>query len=108
MNNLHFSPEAQNDLLEIQAYIEQQLLNPPVSTATVNKIIDSLRVLQTYAQVGTPLDSIVNIETDYRFIVSGNYVSFYREHGKDIYIDRILYTRRNFMRILFPDDTTEE
>lgn len=108
MNNLHFSPEAQNDLLEIQAYIEQQLLNPSAAIATVNKIINSLRVLQTYTQVGTPLESVVNVETDYRFIVSGNYASFYRVRGSEIYIDRILYTRRNFMRILFPDDATEE
>ena len=28
MNNLHFSEEAQNDLLEIKTYIEEELLNP--------------------------------------------------------------------------------
>ena len=28
MNNLHLSEEAQNDLIEIKTYIEEELLNP--------------------------------------------------------------------------------
>lgn len=108
MNNLHLSEEAQNDLVEIKAYIEEELLNPSAALATVSRITKSLRVLETYAQVGAPLSSITDIESDYRFIVSGNYMSFYRAYGTEVYIDRILYARRDYMRILFGDTTTEE
>lgn len=31
MNSLHLSEEAQNDLIEIKAYIEEELLNPSVA-----------------------------------------------------------------------------
>ncbi|MFC2734838.1 MAG: hypothetical protein ACFN2Z_05305 [Oribacterium sp.] len=31
MNSLHLSEEAQNDLMEIKAYIEEELLNPSVA-----------------------------------------------------------------------------
>ena len=55
MNNLHLSAEAQNDLMEIKAYIEEDLLNPSAAC------------------------------------------------GNDIYIDRILYARRDYLRILFPE-----
>lgn len=103
MNSLHLSQEAQNDLIEIKNYIEEELLNPSAALATVSKITKSLHILQTYAQAGTPLSSIADIESDYRFIVSGNYISFYRAYGNDVYIDRILYARRNYMRILFGD-----
>ena len=103
MNNLHLSQEAQNDLVEIKNYIEEELLNSSAALATVSKITKSLRILQTYALAGTPLSSIADIESDYRFIVSGNYISFYRAYGSEIYIDRILYARRNYMRILFGD-----
>ena len=55
MNNLHLSEEAQNDLLEIKAYIEEELLNPSVALATVSRITKSLRILQNHAQAGAPL-----------------------------------------------------
>lgn len=108
MNNLHLSEEAQNDLLEIKAYIEEELLNPSAALATVSRITKSLRILQNHAQAGAPLSSIADIESDYRFIVSGNYISFYRAYGREVYIDRILYARCDYMRILFGDSTTDE
>ena len=108
MNNLHLSEEAQNDLLEIKAYIEEDLLNPSAALATVSRITKSLRILQNHAQAGALLSSIADIESDYRFIVSGNYISFYRAYGREVYIDRILYARRDYMRILFGDSTADE
>lgn len=108
MNNLHLSEEAQNDLLEIKAYIKEDLLNPSAALATVSRITKSLRILQNHAQAGALLSSIADIESDYRFIVSGNYISFYRAYGREVYIDRILYARRDYMRILFGDSTTDE
>lgn len=108
MNNLHLSEEAQNDLIEIKTYIEEELLNPSAALATVSRITKSLCMLQTYAEIGTPLSSIMDIESDYRFIISGNYISFYRAYGSEVYIDRILYARRDYMRILFEDSTDEE
>ena len=108
MNNLHLSEEAQNDLLEIKAYIEEELLNPSAALATVSRITKSLRILQNHEQAGAPLSSIADIESDYRFIVSGNYISFYRAYGSEVFIDSILYARRDYMRILFGDSTTDE
>ena len=108
MNNLHLSEEAKNDLLEIKAYIEEELLNPSAALATVSQITKKLRILQNHAQAGAPLSSIADIESDYRFIVSGNYISFYRAYGSEVFIDRTIYARRDYMRILFGDSTTNE
>ena len=108
MNNLHLSEEAQNDLLEIKAYIEEELLNPSAALATVSRITKSLRILQNHAQAGALLSSIADIESDYRFLVSGKYISFYRVCGRDIYIDRILYARRDYTRILFENIAEDE
>ena len=108
MNNLHLSEEAQNDLFEIKSYNEEELLNPSAALATVSKITKSPRVLQNYAYAGALLSSIADIESDYRFIISDNYISFYRAYGSEVYIDRILYARRDYMRILFGDSTTKE
>ena len=78
MNNLHISEEAQNDLFEIKAYIEEKLRNPAAAQSTVRKITEILRILQSYTHAGALLSSITDTESDYRFIVSGNYISFYR------------------------------
>lgn len=37
MNNLHLSEEAQRDLLEIKAYIEDELLNTSAALATESR-----------------------------------------------------------------------
>lgn len=85
MNNLHLSEEAQNDLLEIKAYIEEELPNPSAALATVSRITKSLRILQNHAQAGAQLSSIVDIESDYCFIVSGNYIRFYRAYDSEVF-----------------------
>lgn len=35
MNNVHLSEEAQNDLVEIKTYIEEELMNPSAALRTV-------------------------------------------------------------------------
>ena len=44
---------------------------------------------------------IVHIETNYRYLVCGNYIAFYRYEEDTVFIDRILNAGRNFVRILF-------
>lgn len=108
MNNLHLSEEAQNDLIEIKNYIAEELMNESAALGIVSEITNSLRILQTYAEADPSLSSIADIESDYRFIVSGNYITFYRAYGSKVFIDRILYARRDYMRILFGDGTKDE
>lgn len=108
MNNLHLSEKAQNDLTEIKGYITEELENPDAALATIRRITKKIRILKNQAYVGTPLSSVVDTESDYRFLVSGNYLVFYRAYEKDVYIDRVLYGRRDYMRILFGDAQTNE
>ena len=107
MNNLYISAEAQNDLIEIKTYIEEELLNPDAALSTVGRITRSLRILQTHAEAGALLSSIADVESNYRFLVIGHYLSFYRTLGNEVYIDRILYARRDYMRVLFEDIKTD-
>lgn len=111
MNKLYFAPEAQYDLDEIQAYIAEDLENPQAAQSTVGKITKSVRLLLEHSLIGAPLSSIADVDSDYRFLVSGNYMVFYRVNGTDVFIDRVLYGRRDYLRILLGttpmDDTTE-
>lgn len=103
MNELHLGPEAQNDLAAIKRYITDELENPRAALATVSKITKHIRMLRDHALLGAPLSSIADVDDEYRFLVSGNYMVFYRVKGRDIYVDRVLYGRRDYLRILFAD-----
>ena len=102
-NNIHYSPEAQNDFDEIWEYISFELCNPQAAENTVNKIMDAVDELECFSEIGTLLSSATDVESDYHFLTSGNYMVFYRVNGQDVYIDRVLYGRRDYLRILFPD-----
>ena len=102
-NSIHYSPKAQNDLDEIWEYITAHLCNPQAAENTVNKIMDTVDELENFSETGALLSSVTAIESDYRFLTSGNYMVFYRVNGQDVYIDRVLYGRRDYLRILFPD-----
>lgn len=107
-NKIHYSPESRRDLDDIWDYIVSELQNRSAAERVINSIIDAVDPLKNFAEMGTPLSSIADIGTDYRFLVSGNYMVFYRVQGNDVYIDRVLYGRSDYMSVLFKDLLREE
>lgn len=107
-NKIHYSPESRRDLDDIWDYIVSELQNRSAAERVINRIIDAVDPLKNFAETGTPLSSIADIGTDYRFLVSGNYMVFYRVQGNDVYIDRVLYGRSDYMSVLFKDLLREE
>lgn len=103
MNKLYLSQAAQDDLSEIKVYISDVLENTSAAISTVEKIIKRIRILKSHAAAGALLSSIADVDSDYRFLVSGNYIVFYRESNGEVYVDRVLYGRRDYLRILFRD-----
>ena len=103
MAKIQYSPKALRDLEEIGDYISGQLQNPIAALNTVNTIQDKIDTLEDFPQLGTLLSAIYNdIDVgDYRFLVCLNYLAFYREEGNTVYIDRVLYGRRDYIKILF-------
>lgn len=103
MYKLKISPEAKNDLIEIKGYIFQELCNPQAAANLVSKITEKIRGLSKHPEIGAPLSSVLDIETGYRFLVCANYLIFYRYEDRNVFVSRILYGRRDYMRILFGD-----
>ena len=101
MAEIKFSPEAVCDLQQIKTYISEELCNAQAAVNTLSNILKHIRILAQFPESGAPLSSIIDFETDYRFLVCGNYTAFYRVKAQTVYIVRILYGRRNFMQILF-------
>ena len=107
-NKIHYSAESRRDLDGIWDYIVSDLQNPSAAERIVDRIMDDVDRLESHAEIGAPLSSIADIESDYRFLVTGSYITFYRVRDNDIYVDRVLYGRRDYLRILFGDVQDEE
>lgn len=103
MNKLHLSFDARNDLAEIRTYISTELENPSAARRTIAHIAKDIHILQRFAQAGPLLSSITDIQSEYRFLTVGNYMVFYRVLGEDVYIDRVLYGKSNYLRTLLDD-----
>ncbi len=100
---LYYTQEAQRDLDEIWNYILSDLSNPTAAENTVNMIMASIDRLSDFPEIGAMLSSVADVESEYRFLVCENYLAFYRVDGKEVYIDRVLYGRCDYLRILFDD-----
>ena len=106
--NVHYTAESRRDLDEIWDYIGSDLQNVSAAERIVSRIMDDVDRLESHAEMGALLSSIADVESDYRFLVTGSYLTFYRAHGSDVYVDRVLYGRRDYLRILFGDTQDEE
>lgn len=109
MAEIVYSKRSIRDLDEIGDYIEETLKSPIAALNTVNRIQDAVDKLADFPLIGTLLSAVVGIaDSDYRFLVCANYLAFYRVNGETVYIDRILYGRRDYIAILFPDLPRED
>lgn len=101
MHELRVNPIAKNDLLEIKAYITEELENPEAAINVVTGIIESYQKLKEFPQMGRKLSSKIGVTTDYRYIISEKYIIFYKVDEVYVSIYRILYGRRDYTRLLF-------
>ena len=100
---IRVTPEALNDLKEIKSYIEKDLSNPIAANNTIKRIIEDYTLLEISPHMGPSLSMKVPFDTDYRFIVSGNYFVFYKVDDEYVSIYRVLYGRRDYLKIIFDD-----
>ena len=103
MSNIRYTPEAEDDLAGIKEYITEELGNSAAAINTVTEIAKRIRKLEQFPELGARLSSIIDIDTDYHFLVCTNYIAFYRIDGNDVYIIRVLYGGRDYTKILFDE-----
>ncbi|MBQ6205636.1 MAG: type II toxin-antitoxin system RelE/ParE family toxin [Oscillospiraceae bacterium] len=106
MAKVAFSPVAQADLDKTAAYMENVLRNPGAARKFVQDMKQQIQILRDFPEMGTPFES-ADGEAIYRRLVCGNYVALYRLDGDTVYVDRILYGRRDYMALLFGDETAQ-
>lgn len=105
---LVYTPDAITDLEKIKAYISEELDSPQAAQKTVNRIAKTASRLKRFPYSGESLDEYVSVKTDYRRLISGNYLVFYRVAQDCVHIIRVIHGSRNYARILFGYVETHE
>ena len=100
MFELRYAREALADLDEIWEYIAAELMNPDAAADTVSGILDAVERLIEYPLSGTPLNALLDIESDYRFVIYRNYLAFYHLEDSAVCVDRVLYEGRDCVKAL--------
>ena len=99
-NRIHYSPESLRDLDKIWEYIAEES-SIEVAENVVNQIFGSIDKLEEFSEIGTVLYAIINVSNEYRFLISGQYLIFYRTKNHDVFVDRILHCKQDYLRVLF-------
>jgi addiction module RelE/StbE family toxin len=97
---LFYSPLARQDLDDIFDYIAYELENPSSATETVNAILDAAESLEGFPFIGSHVKGLPFAIDEYRFLGVRNYLLFYRVTDSRIFVDRILYNRRDYLPLL--------
>lgn len=101
MMKLRINPEVIENIAEIKRYIREELCNPTAADRIAKRIVSAYKGLKTAPFIGAPLDSVLEVKTDYRFLVCGNYLIFYKVNDDVISIYRVMNGRRDYCRQLF-------
>jgi len=101
MTSVVISRAARKDLIGIRDSIRDELVNPDAATRIVRELKQSILELAELPQRGKPLDAVLSVHTEYRFLVCESYRVFYLYDGDTVEVVRILHTLQDYMRALF-------
>ena len=97
---LFYSPLSRSDLDDIYDYIAFELENSTAAHETISAILDCVEKLEDFPFIGSIVERLPLISDEYRFLGVRNYSIFYRLSKPRIFIDRILYCKREYNTLL--------
>ena len=95
------SREARKDLVTIRRYISEELEKPQAADRIIHELRSAIENLQFFPRRGRPLDALIAVHTEYRYLPCENYCIFYLEDEENVVIVRILHQRQDYLRALF-------
>ncbi len=97
MNDFTIAPEAKADLENIWDYLGIQKDAPAAAHRQIEVLFDKFSLLSAHPLLG---ESRIDLGTDLRSFVAGNYVVVYRIGSRNIEIARVVHSARD-IRSLF-------
>lgn len=105
-HSIRINPVAIADVQELKTHIAKE--NPEASVRMANTIYSKIEKLADFPEMGASLNSKINIKTAYRYLVCGNYLIFHKIEGKFVSVYRVLNGVRDYLSILFTDDSPRD
>ena len=69
MAQVMLSKEAQRDLISIRNYIRDELRDPDAAKQIMASLKDAVQSLADFSGRGRPLDALIPVHTEYRYLV---------------------------------------
>lgn len=101
MVQVTLSKEARRDLLSMRDYIRDELCNSEAARRIIASLKKDVQSLEKFSGRGRPLDALIPVHTEYRYLVCENYCIFYIEGNDQVIVVRILHQRQDGLRALF-------
>ena len=96
-----YAPLALEDLDAIWDYLSIECGSTSAAIKVTDAIISRIDLLSDFPESGMRVDARCIVHSNYRFVVSGHYLAFYRAENECVYVDRILDSRSDYLRKLF-------
>ena len=95
-----YSKDSMQDLVEIKQYIKFKLQEPEIAQKIIWKIREEINNLKNNPKRYATIDNKKIERLEIRKIIVKNYIVFYRIRGYKIQIVRVMYGRRDWIKLL--------
>ena len=102
-----YSKQSLRDLDRIWEEVYSASQSPDLTERYLNDLLDKIEAKAEYPDSGSPL-YYEDLFTGYRFIVFKSYIAFYHFDEENLYIDRVIYRKSDYLQKLIPGTFTEE
>lgn len=97
MMKLRINPLVADDLRSIKEYIAED--NEEMAVKTIQEIYAQIENVQRFPFVGANLSKRVSFRTDYKYVISGNYVVLYKIGDEYVEIYRVINRYQDITQI---------
>ena len=97
---LEYSKDSKQDLIEIKRYIKYNLQEPVTANKLIDKIKKEIEKLTDNPEIYSIIDDDLIKKLKIRKITVDNYMIFYRVKENSVEIVRIMYGKRNWIKLL--------
>ena len=98
--DIQYSKESKQDLIEIKKYIKEILQEPETSHKLITRIRKEIETLKANPEIYAIIDEDMIRNLEIRKLIIDNYIVFYRIKKDKIQIVRVMYGRRDWVKLL--------
>ncbi len=97
---IEYSKDSRQDLIKLKRYIKYNLQEPAIANKLIAKIRKEIDKLVNNPEIYSIIDDDFIKKLEIRRITVDNYIVFYRVKNNSIEIVRVLYGKRNWIKLL--------